>query len=227
MVDIKIFPTAFTVPPVELSCSSPTTVIFCNPFLFREDVTYTLWLGVSNFLFIEPRQKTSWKRNHNQRLDSVPSLTGFFYRAWVQESRSPFVTFFTKYIICIPSGRGQREVTAFNSPLVFSCVHHFQLNFWESQGQYAVIISHRVCIKISTLPVQFSVFTMFVKAFFWWCLPLIVFCIYFNYFTSSHSGLGKKRNERGQSPCLNRNTPFQALVLCHQIGDFELLMHSQ
>ena len=59
MMDIKSCPTAFTILPVELSCSSPSMVIFCNPFLFREDMAYILWLDVSIFPFTEPVQKTS------------------------------------------------------------------------------------------------------------------------------------------------------------------------
>lgn len=95
-MDIKSSPAAFTILPVELSCSSPSMVIFCNPFLFREDVTYTLWLDVSIFSYRAFAKKTSWKkRNHNQRLDCVPSLAGF-YCAGVREPRAPFVTFFIK-----------------------------------------------------------------------------------------------------------------------------------
>lgn len=56
--------------------SSPNRVIFCNPFLFQEDMTYILWLDVNLFSFTEPMQNNKLEEKSQLKF----GLCAFFRR---------------------------------------------------------------------------------------------------------------------------------------------------
>lgn len=125
MADIKIL--LLFLPPClsrTLFCYSPHTVVSHNPFLFWQDLMYTLRLDGNIFPFREPVQNNVLEEKSQIKLRLCIFSFGILLLCLVLEPWESFATFFKKQMICIPSSRGQRAMPAFNGLPVSSYVHH-------------------------------------------------------------------------------------------------------